>query len=507
VSLDTYDTPDAQALLRAGEGRRARRLAARRELITQVGAALLFLAAAGSLAALAPWHRSLSPGRLLLVVATYVVVEKVRFPVAGGWTYPTMLVFVPALFMLPTPVVPLTAMVAILAGALPGYMRGGTPLTRLPADIADAWYSVGPVLVIVLAGGQRFGWSHWPVYLGALAAQVLFDMASTIGRCSIGEGVKPCVQLPLLSWVWVVDATLAPLGLVIASAAVDRPGLVLIGISSLVPLVMFARERQQRLDHTLALSTAYRGTALLLGDVVEADDHYTGMHSRDVVDLSLEVAEVLGLDATQLRNVEFAALLHDVGKIRIPKEIINKTDGLDASEWDLVRRHTIEGEKMLKQVGGTLASVGRIVRHSHERYDGAGYPDGLAGKQIPIESRIVCACDAFSAMTTNRSYRPALSSRDALIELHRCAGTQFDPDVVRAIDRLRRMQLAELHPPREQRPQRPRAVATPVERRERQIELVRTAVAFARARRRKPSEPQEILLGTGDLRQSGPVLR
>ena len=94
-------------------------------------------------------------------------------------------------------------------------------------------------------------------------------------------------------------------------------------------LSLFARERKQRLDQTLALSTAYRGTALLLGDVVEADDHYTGLHSRDVVDLSVAVADELGLDATQRRNVEFAALLHDVGKIRVPKNIINKPGKLD----------------------------------------------------------------------------------------------------------------------------------------------------------------------------------
>jgi HD-GYP domain-containing protein (c-di-GMP phosphodiesterase class II) len=168
----------------------------------------------------------------------------------------------------------------------------------------------------------------------------------------------------------------------------------------------------------------------------QADDHYTGMHSRDVVDLSLTVADALALDAQARRNVEFAALLHDVGKIRVPKEIINKPAALDPVEWEIVKRHTIDGEQMLKQVGGTLASVGRIVRLSHEHFDGSGYPDGLSGEEIPIESRIVCACDAYSAMTTDRSYRAAMSEAEALAELRRCAGTQFDPRVVAAIDRL-----------------------------------------------------------------------
>ena len=188
-----------------------------------------------------------------------------------------------------------------------------------------------------------------------------------------------------------------------------------------------------RLERTLALSTAYRGTALLLGDIVEADDHYTGLHSRDVVDLSLAVSEALGLDAEQLRTVEFGALLHDVGKIRVPKEIINKPG---KREWEIIKTHTLEGQRMLERIGGFMREIGRIVRASHERWDGGGYPDGLSGQEIPIEARIVCACDAYSAMTTDRPYRPALSLPDALAELRRCSGTQFDPLVVEALERL-----------------------------------------------------------------------
>jgi putative nucleotidyltransferase with HDIG domain len=175
---------------------------------------------------------------------------------------------------------------------------------------------------------------------------------------------------------------------------------------------------------------------VLLGDVVEADHHYTGAHSRQVVELSLAVADELGLNTTRRRNVEFGALLHDVGKIHIPKEIINKPDKLSESEWELMRNHTIEGERMLKQVGGLLASVGEIVRASHEHYDGGGYPDGLVADAIPIEARIVTACDAYSAMTTDRSYREAMEKSDALAELQRCTGTQFDPCVAAAILKL-----------------------------------------------------------------------
>lgn len=186
----------------------------------------------------------------------------------------------------------------------------------------------------------------------------------------------------------------------------------------------------------LALNAAYRGTALLLGDVVEADHEYTGAHSRDVVRLSVSVAELLNLDPGERSVVEFAALLHDVGKIRVPEEIIDKPAALTPAERQLIEQHTIWGEEMLSSVGGMLADVGRVVRSSHEWWDGSGYPDRLAGTDIPVSARIVCACDAFSAMTTDRPYRSARSVADALEELHRCAGTQFDPDIIRALTRV-----------------------------------------------------------------------
>jgi HD-GYP domain-containing protein (c-di-GMP phosphodiesterase class II) len=152
-----------------------------------------------------------------------------------------------------------------------------------------------------------------------------------------------------------------------------------------------------------------------------------------VLVLALGVAEALGLDSTRRRNVEFAALLHDVGKVYVPKEIINKRGPLNDREWGVIRRHTLEGEAMLNKIGGALSEVGRIVRASHERYDGQGYPDGLAGTTIPIEARIVTACDAYSAMTTDRPYRSARTPTAAIAELYACAGTQFDPDVVTAL--------------------------------------------------------------------------
>jgi putative nucleotidyltransferase with HDIG domain len=139
----------------------------------------------------------------------------------------------------------------------------------------------------------------------------------------------------------------------------------------------------------------------------------------------------LGLD--QRRNLEFGALLHDVGKIAIPKRIINKRGPLDAEEWVLIKTHTVEGQKMLDRVGGFMREVGLIVRSHHERWDGLGYPDGLSGEGIPLEARIIACCDSWNAMRTDRAYRNALSRAAALAELRSNSGTQFDPRVVEAL--------------------------------------------------------------------------
>jgi putative nucleotidyltransferase with HDIG domain len=180
------------------------------------------------------------------------------------------------------------------------------------------------------------------------------------------------------------------------------------------------------------MTRSFRGTAFLLRDLLEEDDEYTGHHTEDVVDLSVRVAERMGVSEEIRRETELGALLHDIGKIHIPDSIINKPGPLDDTEWAIMKTHTIEGQRMLDQVGGLLTSVGLVVRASHERFDGGGYPDGLAGEQIPIAARIVAVCDAYDAMTSDRTYRAAMSPAEGITELLRCGGSQFDPAVVDA---------------------------------------------------------------------------
>jgi len=230
-----------------------------------------------------------------------------------------------------------------------------------------------------------------------------------------------------------VDAILAPLSFVLSLAAVEQPA-VLLAMAPLVWLLhFFSRDRTARYSASLELNRAYRGTVMLLADVIEFDDTYTGSHSRSVVDLVRSVAEEMGIDPAGRQELEFAALLHDVGKIGIPKEILNKPSKLSESEFEIMKTHTIEGQFMLDRIGGLLGRVGEIVRSCHERWDGNGYPDGLKGEEIPLPARIVFACDAFSAMTTDRPYRQAMSWDEALDELRSNAGTQFDPRVVAAL--------------------------------------------------------------------------
>ncbi len=187
-----------------------------------------------------------------------------------------------------------------------------------------------------------------------------------------------------------------------------------------------AAEREERVAETSAIGVR----ALLVA--LEARDKYTGEHSREVVGLACRVAERLGLGKRAIHDVEQVALLHDVGKVGIPDAILQKQGPLDDAEWEVMRKHPIVGERIIAGIPG-LSHLAPAMRAEHERWDGGGYPDGLAGEGIPIASRITLACDAFHAMTSERPYRPAMGAAEACAELRRNAGTQFDPKVVEAL--------------------------------------------------------------------------
>jgi putative nucleotidyltransferase with HDIG domain len=418
------------------EEQRVRRLArlAANERLSLAVSNVLFVAAALALFAFVPSGRSPSALAVVLLVAAYAVAFRLDFEIGTGSAVPTQLILVPMFFVLPTGSVPLAVAGAILLASLLDAVRGSLHFERVFLHLGtNAWHAVGPALVLGLADEGPPTLSRWPLYVGALAAQFAFDFATAAAREWIVLGVPPKVQLKAMGAVYLIDAGLAPIGLAVAFAATESSNAVVLALPLVALLAVFSHERRGRIDSELELRDAYRGTAFLLGDVVEADDAYTGAHSRQVVDLTMSVVDELGLSPRDRRDAEFAALLHDVGKVRIPNEIINKRGPLTVEERAVIETHTIEGERMLHRVGGLLGSVGRIIRSCHERYDGSGYPDGLAGEQIPLIARIVACCDAFNAMTTDRPYRAALTHAEAIAELQRHSGTQFDPRVVNAL--------------------------------------------------------------------------
>jgi HD-GYP domain-containing protein (c-di-GMP phosphodiesterase class II)/HAMP domain-containing protein len=177
------------------------------------------------------------------------------------------------------------------------------------------------------------------------------------------------------------------------------------------------------------LDRMYLETVTALAAAMEAKDQYTASHADSLAAMAVAVGGRIGLTDAELRMLQYAAVLHDIGKIGIPGNILNKPAELTREEFDTMAQHTVIGERIISRID-YLVPIARIIRSAHERWDGKGYPDGNRGEEIPLASRILLVCDAFDAMTTDRPYRSALPIDEALSELARHSGTQFDPRVV-----------------------------------------------------------------------------
>ena len=204
-----------------------------------------------------------------------------------------------------------------------------------------------------------------------------------------------------------------------------------LGYRELQFMQVFARlvsdilEREELLRADVDASVKAASTNTLIA-AVEARDHYTGEHSAAVVNHAVAVARKLGLAAGETADVEQVALLHDIGKIAIPDAILHKPGRLDEEEWKIMRRHPIAGAELVANAPG-LNHLAPAIRAEHERWDGDGYPDGLAGEKIPMASRITFVCDAYHAMTSDRPYRKAMEEREARAEIEAGSGSQFCP--------------------------------------------------------------------------------
>ena len=175
---------------------------------------------------------------------------------------------------------------------------------------------------------------------------------------------------------------------------------------------LFSADGDRALDAE-ALAGGHGDVIAALASALGERDRYTGDHSESVVDLAARVGDGLALDDEEIARLRTAALLHDIGKVGVPDEILHKPGPLDEREWEIMRQHPVIGERIIRAIPG-MGSIARAVRHEHERWDGSGYPGRLSGEEIPIEARIILACDAYHAMVSDRPYRKAMAHREAI---------------------------------------------------------------------------------------------
>ena len=420
------------ALVGAARERHANPLEARERFATAIVAGGFVIAAAATLV-FVPWQPHADPLLIAGLVGFYAVASRIDFEFGNGMTNPEQLVFVPMLFLAPLALVPVLVAAAFTLGRIRQRI-GRKERGHVISDLAGTWFTIAPVWVLAtLAPSGPPTLESIDIYVLALGALIVSAVGVAVVREWLAGDPQPI--WPMLG-AFCVDCSLAPIGLLVALEGAHNP-LTLLAVGPLLWLLrVFSQERKERYDASLELHSAYRGTVMLLSDVVEAEDDYTAYHCRSVVELVAEVADEMKIPKAQRQELEFAALLHDVGKIAIPKEILNKPSKLTDEEFELIKTHTIEGQQLLDRVGGLLGRVGTIVRSCHERWDGKGYPDGLAGEDIPLAARIVFCCDAYNAMTTDRPYRKSLGREKALAEIRDNSGTQFDPTIAAALERV-----------------------------------------------------------------------
>jgi hypothetical protein len=300
---------------------------------------------------------------------------------------------------------------------------------------------------LLLAGGAVAGVVYYAVNIGLLTTAISL------------ETHEPWMNVARerFTWLFLHYVVYGVVGGMIAIAYLTA-GLIGILVFA-VPVVLVRKAQLDYIEHTESSVRALREAATtierqntsltdayaLLRDrttetmeslaaAVDARDSYTAGHSRRVQEIAAAIGRQLDLDGESLESVSFAALFHDVGKLAVPESVLLKPGPLDDSEWEAVRRHPEEGERIIGHLG-FLAHATTAIRHHHERFDGRGYPDGLAGYDIPLGARILHVADAFDSMVSSRVYRPALPLHEAFAELERGSGSQFCPDCVAALRR------------------------------------------------------------------------
>ena len=415
---------EEQAMLEDTLHRAASAMTTRELLWAALSAAGLIAAVAGLWAVDPPHGFSVAPAIACLAVLAISV--NVRFDTPLGYAAPIELAFVPLVFAVPPAIVPVAVVGAFALAALPRIMRGHVRASRLLIQGSNAWFSVGPVTVFAFAHVDPRD-AGPGLLVAALAAHS--SPISPSPRWASMLGRRACL---LLGSSWIFGSTPHFRFALWSPRTSTRPLAALAVVPLLGLLAVFAHERRQRLESMLELrapTAAPRLSSATLSRPTTATPASTARvswaHARS--------RRSPWLSAERRRNLEFAALLHDVGKIAIPKEIINKPGKLDPHEWTIIKTHTVEGQKMLERVGGFMRQVGIIVRSHHERWDGGGYPDGLSGESDPARGADHHLLRHLERDARRPSLPPGPLPRGGDRRADGGAGTQLDPKIVEAL--------------------------------------------------------------------------
>ena len=386
---------DVEALVADARQRRPQPMSPRERLYAGVSATA-FLGVVALLSGILP-HDAPDNGWVLVIpVLLYALGTRCLFEVSAGFAVPTQIVLIPIIFMVPLPLAPLLVALGYLLGRLPDFLLKRAHVDRWIHCFGHAWAVVPPVLIIGLFAPGPPSVEHIGVYAVAVAGQFVVGVGEAVLGDRFLTGTPVRENLSSAVWSFWITLLLTPLGFMLAGVAVDQP-LMLLSVAPLYWLLhAFSQERKERLDAALELSQTYRGTVMVLADVVEADDNYTASHCRSVVELARPSATRWASTWPSCRSSRSGRCSTTSARSRSPSEILNKPAHLTEEEFELMKTHTIEGQALLERVGGQLARVGELVRSCHERWDGRGYPDGLAGEEIPMAARIVFCCDAYS---------------------------------------------------------------------------------------------------------------
>ena len=384
------------------------------------------------------------PGRVATLLALTLVLQMFSVRVYGRGSVSVAAIGVLAsVFLLDTG----TAMAVAVVAALAQWIRRRGQLHKGIFDCANfALSTAAASIVFQLADAWRPGAA---VLAGAVYATVnngLLCLAMSLAEDTSWR----TIWHERFHWARFHFVLFGPLALA-ATIAYDQTGIAGLAAFALPPALMILSVRQYLERTTVAvdeirqanlkLRRAHRDTIAALSRSMEAKDVYTGGHTERVAAVAVALARKLGFSGEELEAVEIGALLHDVGKIGIPEQILRKQAPLDDGEWDVVKTHPVISDYILSELD-LNPIVRQCARSSHERMDGLGYPDGLHGDEIPLPARIVLVADAFDALTSARPYRPARPPLAALAEIREHAGTQFCPTVVAALEELSRSEPA-----------------------------------------------------------------